>query len=95
MIASSKKDPYEVNNDFGFSFVHEDDIIKSSDTFQAANQAIEEAVDEMCQMIFPLLDNLSKDPEKEVIKWPNRAASVENLKKRIMQKANELKSKAK
>lgn len=34
---------------------------------------------ELMKQITGLLNKLSADPEKEVIKWPNRAASIESF----------------
>jgi hypothetical protein len=56
------------DNDFGFTTVDEKDLISSSDK----NQTILD----IQQMINPFLTKLQSDPNKAMLKWPNRAKEV-------------------
>ena len=49
-------------NDFGFTLIGEEDIIVPSN----------EKVEQLRDMIMPLLNNLKKNPEKDYIQWPGK-----------------------
>lgn len=55
-----------VEDDFGFSFVGEEDV-KSSN---------KEALLGLRDMIMPLLENLKKSPEKDMIYFPDRVNKI-------------------
>lgn len=61
--------------DFGFSFVDEDEI---------AAVGIKSKTGELLDAIMPFLDNLAKNPEKDHIKWPNRVEKIEKFKKKLL-----------
>lgn len=72
--------------DFGFSFIDESEI--DSEIKRVAEGAAEEAAAQVEtsykerllqveKLILPFLTNLTKDPEKVMIKWPNRKEVVE------------------
>lgn len=81
--SDNKKNNYlslDEGNDFGFTFAMEDEIVGGN--IQYANLA--EQVDDLkkrlvaVQKIFmPLLENLAKDPDKPMIKWPNRKEIID------------------
>lgn len=78
------KDPYEITTEFGFSFETSDEDIKEELTAAKENVAhLLSSVYNLQSMIHPLLDNLMKDPEKDTIKWPNRAEKVQEFKDKI------------
>ena len=66
-------DDAELTNDFGFSFGSEDDIVA-----EAIAPVTDEITDlkkrlEAVRKIYlPLLQNLSKNSEQPIIKWPDR-----------------------
>jgi hypothetical protein len=66
--------------DFGFTTV-------SEDVFAQAEQATQEGqakAELMYKMVLPLLNNLSKDADKNAyIHWPNRATKIEEFKKKL------------
>jgi phage-related tail protein len=68
----------DVDFDFGFTSTTSDEIAapiitsKSNDT-----------VDKLLKAITPLLDNLAKDPDKDVIHWPNRKEKIEAFRKKL------------
>ena len=69
--------------DFGFTLVDEDEL----DTVQEIEQKVSESsttaeqtqdkLDKLFSAIQPLLNNLKANPEKELIKWPNRLEKIE------------------
>lgn len=67
------------NNDFGFTFVDEEQFTK-----------VEKVVDKeklmkLRAMILPLLFNLKKNPEKDMIQWPgkDRVKSIDAFIKKM------------
>ena len=63
------------NFDFGFTAVDEEEVIVTNTNYSSLS---EEVIDlkkrlQACEKIFlPLLQNLAKDADKPMIKWPNR-----------------------
>lgn len=56
-----------VEDDFGFTFVDEREISKSDDLDELRIR-----LTKLRKMFLPLLENLNKNPDKDMIKWPNR-----------------------
>jgi len=89
--------------DFGFSF--EEDTAESTakavsdiellqrkvDDLQQQVENKDKVIREMYKKILVLLNNLKKNPEKPVIKWPNRAEAIE----KFVTELNELRDKGK
>ena len=75
--------------DFGFTLVDEDEL----DTVQEIEQKVSETsstveatqdkLDKLFSAIQPLLNNLKANPEKELIKWPNRLEKIEAFEDHI------------
>ena len=75
--------------DFGFTLVDEDEL----DTVQEIEQKVSESsttaeqtqdkLDKLFSAIQPLLNNLKANPEKELIKWPNRLEKIETFEDHI------------
>lgn len=66
--------------DFGFTAVDEDDIINSNtgiNSLQEENVELKSRLKSVEKMILPLLQNLAKNPEKPMIKWPNRKEMID------------------
>jgi len=69
-------------NDFGFTAVDSDDLLKldekvsktaaSSEENQELADVLSAKVDKLDNFIRPLLENLAKDSDKDYIYWPNR-----------------------
>lgn len=61
------------SNDFGFTFASERDIV-NPEQLSLENQVVDlkERLKQVHDIFMPLLVNLSKDPEKPMIRWPNR-----------------------
>jgi|TARA_R110000868_G_scaffold44288_13_gene148083 hypothetical protein len=82
------------DDDFGFSLVSESELKAHEEQLKkvveqqskAVEQQTAEAQDKLHglrNMIMPLLLNLSKDPSKEYILWPDRAAKIQTFIKKI------------
>ena len=75
--------------DFGFTLVDEDELDtvqeieqKVSETSTTAEQT-QDKLDKLFSAIQPLLNNLKANPEKELIKWPNRLEKIEAFEDHI------------
>lgn len=58
-------------NDFGFSDISSVDL----------NEA--DVLKEIHDLVNPLIENLLKDADKEMIKWPNRGPSLKKFQKKL------------
>jgi hypothetical protein len=77
-------------NDFGFTAVDSDDLLKidekvsktaaSSEENEQLVDVLTDKVDKLDNFIRPLLENLAKDSDKDYIYWPNR---IEIVRKQI------------
>jgi ElaB/YqjD/DUF883 family membrane-anchored ribosome-binding protein len=83
-----------IDDDFGFSLVSETELKAHEETLKkkveeqsrVVEKTSKEAKDKihtLRDMIMPLLNNLSKDPSKEYILWPDRAAKIQAFIKKI------------
>jgi hypothetical protein len=78
-MANVKKDLHiDETNDFGFSFVSDDEFNNKDEVSDLKQRLIE-----LRKMFLPLLENLNKNPDKEMIKWPNRKDILDNKIKRL------------
>lgn len=73
------KDEY----DFGFSLVSEEELKEHEETLIKRAATESEKLNNLRDMIMPLLKNLAKDPNKEYIYWPNRKDKIEEFIKRM------------
>jgi hypothetical protein len=82
------------DNDFGFSLVSEKELKAHEELLKKKVEEQSKAVDVTTQeltdklhglrdMILPLLNNLSKDPDKTYILWPDRADKIKAFIKKI------------
>lgn len=74
------------DDDFGFTFANEDEIVEDNKVYSS----LQEEVDDLKQRLYavnkifmPLLENLSKDPDKPMIKWPNRKEIIDKQIKKL------------
>jgi superfamily II RNA helicase len=68
------------NNDFGFTFSNEDDIITSNVEYASLQEQVDDLkqrLQALNRIFLPLLENLVKDPDKPMIKWPNRKEVID------------------
>jgi len=74
--------------DFGFSFTNEieDNITKLEQQHKSKDEIIENLenrINILYETITIFLDNLTKNPEKATIHWPNRVEKINEYKKKL------------
>jgi len=77
--------------DFGFTFANEDDIVTTNQEFSSLSDQVNDLkmrLQAVNKIFMPLLENLAKDPDKPMIKWPNRAEMIEKQIKKLKQITN-------
>lgn len=74
------------DEDFGFSFVDESEIEEKT---QSVEGYYKERLAEIERLMLPLLNNLTKDPEKVMIKWPNRVDVVKKHRDKLLKLTRE------
>ena len=74
------------SDDFGFTFESENnqELLSSQEQIKDLQNRLK-AVE---KMFLPLLENLMKDPDKEMIKWPNRKPILEKQIKKLKKITN-------
>lgn len=76
-------------NDFGFTFTDEDEI--TTPVYSSLSEEVDDLKKRLqaVQKIFmPLLENLARDPDKPMIKWPNRKDVLEKQMKKLKSLTN-------
>lgn len=74
-------DDADLVDDFGFSFSNEDDLIAEAVAPTADEVAdLKKRLEAVRKIYLPLLQNLSKNSDQPIIKWPDRGPM---LKKQI------------
>ena len=73
-----------MSDDFGFSLVSEDELRAHENELKnklsQQTTIVQSSVDKLHglrDMLMPLLQNLARDPQKEYILWPDRAAKIQ------------------
>lgn len=81
----SKDKVTEINEDqdFGFTFVDESELPTKTDLIDLQNR-----IRELRDMFLPLLQNLNKNPDKDMIKWPNRKDLLDKQIKKLLELTN-------
>lgn len=77
--------------DFGFTFANEDEIVTTNHEFSSLSDQVEDLkmrLQAVNKIFMPLLENLAKDPDKPMIKWPNRAEMIDKQIKKLKQITN-------
>jgi hypothetical protein len=66
-------DDADLVDDFGFSFSNEDDIVAEAVAPTADEVAdLKKRLEAVRKIYLPLLQNLAKNSDQPIIKWPNR-----------------------
>jgi hypothetical protein len=73
----------DTDNDFGFSFTNESEL---SNDVEITN--LQDRLKQLRDMFLPLLENLNKNPDKDMIKWPNRKAVLDKQIKKLKELTN-------
>jgi hypothetical protein len=87
----TEKNKYLVDDDaydFGFSFSDEEEIVSTNTEYASLNEQVDDLkqrLQALNKIFMPLLENLAKDPDKPMIKWPNRKEIIEKQMKRLKQ----------
>ena len=72
------------NNDFGFTFHDEEEIVTSSG-FTDEVEVLKSRLRTIRKNDLPLLQHLAKDPDKPMIKWPNRKDILDKQIKKMIE----------
>ena len=74
--------------DFGFSFSDEEEIVSTHTEYASMTEQVEdlkERLHALNKIFLPLLENLIKDPDKPMIKWPNRKEVLDKQIKKMIE----------
>ena len=73
------------DNDFGFTFEDSADLPTKEEAESLETDFVREKdrAEELRDAIQPLLDNLKKNPEQDLIKWPNRVKAIEAFETKL------------
>jgi argonaute-like protein implicated in RNA metabolism and viral defense len=76
----------DATNDFGFSFVDEEEVAKNSNTVTnviATKDDYKDRLERVIKAIQPFLRNLQANPNQIYMKWPDRAKKVAEFERKI------------
>ena len=76
----------EDEDDFGFTFADEDELIETNTSYSSLQSEVDDLrkrIHSLDKIFRPLLLNLSKDPDKAMIKWPNRKEVLDKQLKKL------------
>ena len=76
----------EDEDDFGFTFADENDIVEENIEYSSLQEEVDDLKKRLSavnKIFMPLLENLAKDPDKPMIKWPNRKEQIDRQIKRL------------
>jgi hypothetical protein len=85
-MATTKDTVMELDdsNDFGFTFHDEEEIVTSSGVTDEVD-LLKNRLRTVRKTYLPLLQHLAKDPDKPMIKWPNRKDILDKQIKKMME----------
>lgn len=85
-MATTKDTVMELDdtNDFGFSFHDEEEIVTSSGVTDEV-ELLKTRLRTVRKTYLPLLQHLAKDPDKPMIKWPNRKDVLDKQIKKMIE----------
>lgn len=72
------------SNDFGFTFHDEEEIVTSSGVTDEV-EVLKNRLRTLRKTYLPLLQHLAKDPDKPMIKWPNRKDILDRQIKKMIE----------
>lgn len=76
-------------HDFGFTFTDEEEI--TTPVYSTLNDEVadlKKRLQAVEKIFMPLLENLARDPDKPMIKWPNRKDVIERQIKKLKSLTN-------
>lgn len=74
------------DDDFGFTFADENDIVEENKEYSSLQEEVDDLKKRLTavnKIFMPLLENLAKDPDKPMIKWPNRKEQIDKQIKKL------------
>jgi hypothetical protein len=83
-MAKEKITELDDSNDFGFSFHDEEEIVTSSGVTDEV-EVLKTKLRTIRKTYLPLLQHLAKDPDKPMIKWPNRKDILDQQIKKMIE----------
>lgn len=78
-------------DDFGFTFSDEEEIITTNTHYNNLSEEVDDLkqrLQALNKIFMPLLENLAKDSDKPMIKWPNRKEIIDKQIKKLKQLTN-------
>ena len=81
-----KEHNIDLDFDFGFSAMDEDELDRSSDDLKKTSTELERSQEKLTKLytaVGPLLKNLTENPEKDYIYWPDRQKKVDAFAKKL------------
>lgn len=78
-------------SDFGFTFANEEEIMITNTQHLSLTEQVEDLrqrLHAVNTIFMPLLENLSKDSDKPMIKWPGRKEILEKQMKKLKSLTN-------
>jgi hypothetical protein len=81
----------EDTDDFGFSFADEEEILQKNTDYSSLQEQVDDLKQRLTalnKIFMPLLENLAKDPDKPMIKWPNRKTQIDKQIKKLKNLTN-------
>lgn len=85
----TKKNEYlelDEGDDFGFTFANENEIIETNQNYSSLQEEVNDLKKRLSaihKIFLPLLENLAKDPDRPMIKWPNRKEVIDKQIKKL------------
>lgn len=76
----------EDEDDFGFTFADEGELLEDNKQYSSLQEQVDDLKQRLTalnKIFMPLLENLAKDPDKPMIKWPNRKAQIDKQIKKL------------
>lgn len=73
---------FELEDDFGFTFTTEEQMFREGGLVDEKDE-LTTRLQKMYDAIIPLLNNLNRNPDQEIIKWPNRTKKINDFKVKL------------
>lgn len=73
---------FELEDDFGFTFTTEDQMFREGGLVDEKDE-LTMRLQKMYDAILPLLNNLNRNPDQDIIKWPNRSKKINDFKSKL------------
>ena len=81
---TNKHSTLSFEDDFGFTIVDETELTNAVTLEHSLRtEQLTDKLQLMYDAILPLLKNLSKNPDQDIIKWPNRKEKIAEFKTRL------------